>query len=57
MKSASEATGLSFQLPTDPGGSAIDEGKSSYSIEISTKTLSTGDRDFTYFDRGKAVRR
>jgi arylsulfatase A-like enzyme len=50
------ATGLTMKLPTDPDGKAIDSGKSSYTFELATKTLSYQGKTWTYFDSAKAVR-
>ena len=51
------ATGLTIQLPTDPGGKDVDPAKSSYTFQLRTKTVWSGDTRYTYFDSAKAVRR
>lgn len=53
---SSEATGLTMKLPTDPDGKDIDVGKSSYRINLYTKTVSLCDKQHTYFDFARAVR-
>lgn len=51
------ATGLTVQLPTDPGGKDVDPAKTSYTFQLRTKTLWSGGTKYTYFDSAKAVRR
>ncbi|HYV64920.1 MAG TPA: alkaline phosphatase family protein [Myxococcales bacterium] len=51
------ATGLTVQLPTDPGGKDVDPAKTSYSFQVRTKTVRQGGATYTYFDSAKAVRR
>ena len=52
------ATGLTFQLPTDPTGATTDPALTvgSYSIDLNVKTLTRGAQSWTYFDSAKAVR-
>ena len=52
------ATGLTFQLPTDPTGATTDPALTvgSYSIDLKIKTLTKGTQSWTYFDSAKAVR-
>lgn len=55
---AATATGLTFQLPTDPTGATTDPALTvgSYSIDLKIKTLTKGTQSWTYFDSAKAVR-
>ncbi len=55
---AAAATGLTFQLPTDPTGATTDPALTvgSYSIDLKVKTLTKGTQSWTYFDSAKAVR-
>ncbi|HEX9101783.1 MAG TPA: phosphodiesterase, partial [Polyangia bacterium] len=55
---AAAATGLTFQLPTDPTGATTDSTLTvgSYSINLNIKTLTKGTASWTYFDSAKAVR-
>jgi len=55
---SSTATGLRFELPTDPTGATADPSLSggSYTIELAVKDLTVGGRSYRYFDSGKAVR-
>ena len=53
---SSRKTGLRVKLPTDVDGSAIDPALGSYSVELTTKTLSRGGLSHTYFDQARAVR-
>jgi len=50
------ATGLTFQLPTDPDGKDVDLGKTRYEIELHVKQLRQQGREYIYFDYAKAVR-
>ena len=56
--SSGTATGLRFELPTDPTGATADSSLTggSYSIDLAVKDLTVGDRTYRYFDYGKAVR-
>jgi arylsulfatase A-like enzyme len=54
--SSDKVTGLSMKLPTSPTGADIDAAKSSYQIDLHTKTLSYCGNSRTYFDKAKAVR-
>jgi arylsulfatase A-like enzyme len=55
---AAAATGLTFELPTDPTGAAKDTAltKGTYSIELSVKDLTVGGKSYRYFDSARAVR-
>jgi arylsulfatase A-like enzyme len=56
---SSVATGLSFELPTDPTGVAKDVALSAgtYSIELGVKDLTVNGKTYRYFDYAKAVRK
>ncbi|HEY1584625.1 MAG TPA: phosphodiesterase, partial [Polyangia bacterium] len=55
---AAAATGLQFQVPTDPTGATLDTTLTAgtYTINLKVKTLSRGSQSWTYFDSAKAVR-
>ncbi|SPS02569.1 conserved exported hypothetical protein [Cupriavidus taiwanensis] len=57
--STAPATGLSFELPTDPTGSTKDLAltQGTYSIELAIKDLIVDGKTYRYFDYAKAVRR
>ncbi len=52
------ATGLRFELPTDPTGATADTmlGNGTYSIELAVKDLTVDGRTYRYFDYARAVR-
>jgi predicted AlkP superfamily pyrophosphatase or phosphodiesterase len=52
------ATGLTFQVPTDPTGATTDSALTAgtYTINLKVKTLTKGTQSWTYFDSAKAVR-
>lgn len=52
------ATGLQFELPTDPTGTAKDTGLSAgtYNISLAVKDLTVDGKTYRYFDYAKAVR-
>jgi predicted AlkP superfamily pyrophosphatase or phosphodiesterase len=52
------ATGLVFELPTDPTGQTADTSLSigSYSINLAVKDLTVNGKTYRYFDSAKAVR-
>ena len=54
----SPATGLVFELPTDPTGNTADTSLSvgSYSINLAVKDLTVDGKTYRYFDHAKAVR-
>lgn len=56
---AGAATGLRFELPTDPTGVAADTtlAAGSYSIELAVKDLTLDNKIYRYFDYARAVRR
>ena len=54
---ATPATGLRVRLPTDLDGNAAAPGLTTYSFELHTKALATGNQTYTYFDFAKASRR
>jgi hypothetical protein len=53
------ATGLRFELPTDPTGKTADTTLTggSYTIDLNVKDLSVDGRTWRYFDNARAVRR
>lgn len=53
------ATGLSFELPTDPTGATKDSALTAgtYSIELGVKDLTVNGKTYRYFDYAKAVRK
>jgi len=55
---AAPATGLSFELPTDPTGKAKDSvlTQGTYTIHLAVKDLSVDGKTYRYFDHAKAVR-
>jgi arylsulfatase A-like enzyme len=53
---AMPATGLVMKLPTSPDGAEVDQGTTSYTIELARKLLSAGGKTYTYFDSARAVR-
>lgn len=56
--SSSAATGLSFELPTDPTGNTRDSALTtgSYTVNLQVKDLSVDGKSYRYFDYAKAVR-
>ena len=52
------ATGLRFELPTDPTGATADTALATgtYSIQLGVKDLTVGGKTYRYFDYAKAVR-
>ncbi len=54
----SVATGLRFEVPTDPSGSTADAalGKGTYTINLVVKDLTVDNKTYRYFDYAKAVR-
>jgi len=54
----SPATGLSFEVPTDPTGATKDAAltQGSYTINLAVKDLSVDGKTYRYFDYAKAVR-
>jgi arylsulfatase A-like enzyme len=55
---ASAATGLRFELPTDPTGGSADSALAagSYTINLAVKDLTVDNKTYRYFDYAKAVR-
>jgi arylsulfatase A-like enzyme len=53
----SAASGIVVKLPTDPVGKDIDTGKSSYTIQLETRSVTYQGRTYRYFDRAKATRK
>jgi arylsulfatase A-like enzyme len=51
------ATGLTIRLSTNPDGKDIEPGKTSYTFQLHTKTLSYAGTKYTYLDFAKAARR
>jgi hypothetical protein len=54
---AEPVTGVTVRLPTDPDGKDVDPGKSTYSFELRTKSLTHGSAKWVYYDSAKATRR
>jgi arylsulfatase A-like enzyme len=42
--------------PTDPDGNAVDAAATQYTIELHTRLVRDGDREYRYFDSANAVR-
>lgn len=55
---AAPASGLRFELPTDPTGATADAAlsKGTYTINLAVKDLTVGNKTYRYFDYAKAVR-
>jgi arylsulfatase A-like enzyme len=55
---ATAATGLKFELPTDPTGATLDAALpgGSYTVNLSVKDLTVDGKTYRYFDNAKAVR-
>ena len=54
----SQATGLAFELPTDPTGATKDTGKTgTYTIQMPVKDLTVDGKTYRYIDYARAVRR
>ncbi len=55
---ARAATGLRFELPTDPTGATADAALAAgtYTINLQVKDLAVGGKTYRYFDYAKAVR-
>jgi predicted AlkP superfamily pyrophosphatase or phosphodiesterase len=55
---ATPATGLRFELPTDPTGATADTalGAGSYTVNLAVKDLVVDGKTYRYFDNAKAVR-
>jgi hypothetical protein len=53
---ADPATGLTVRLPTDPDGKD-DAGKTTYTLELTTKSVTYGGKKYTYYHSAKATRR
>ena len=45
-----------MKLPTDLDGRSIDPSLTTYSVELTTKTLTRGSPSYTYFDQASAIR-
>ncbi len=58
VKSAS-ATGLTFELPTDPTGKTADAALTAgtYEVDLAVKDLTVDDKTYRYFDCARAVRK
>ncbi|MDQ2735428.1 MAG: hypothetical protein M3Y55_10660 [Pseudomonadota bacterium] len=54
---AAAATGLRFELPTDPTGATADTalGVGSYTVNVAVKDLVVDGKTYRYFDNAKAV--
>jgi arylsulfatase A-like enzyme len=59
VRPPSPATGLVFELPTDPTGAAKDSALTQgiYTIDMAVKDLTVDGKTYRYFDHAKAVRR
>ncbi len=55
---ATPATGLTFELPTDPTGGHVDTSLTAgtYTVNLAVKDLSVDGKTYRYFDYAKAVR-
>ena len=55
---AATATGLTFELPTDPTGATTDPAlpKGTYTIDLSVKDLTVDGKTYRYFDSARAIR-
>jgi arylsulfatase A-like enzyme len=53
---SSKKSGLKMKLPTDLDGRSIDLSLTTYSVELTTKTLTRGSSSYTYFDQARAIR-
>jgi arylsulfatase A-like enzyme len=55
---ATAATGLRFELPTDPTGATADTSlaQGTYTINLAVKDLTVDNKTWRYFDYAKAVR-
>ncbi|WP_295952148.1 alkaline phosphatase family protein [Rhodoferax sp.] len=55
---SAQATGLTFKLPTDPTGAAIDTVRTAgnYSVNLVVKDLTVDSKTYRYFDYAQAVR-
>ena len=58
VRSGGSATGLVFELPSDPTGTTKDASRQggSYSINLAVKDLVVGGKTYRYFDSARAVR-
>jgi len=56
---ATPATGLRFELPTDPTGASADASlaQGTYTINLAVKDLTVGNKTYRYFDYAQAVRK
>ena len=53
---SSKKTGLKMKLPADLDGRSIDPNLTTYSVELTTKTLTRGSSSYMYFDQARAIR-
>jgi len=58
VKPATSATGLRFELPTDPTGVSADTSLAggTYTINLAVKDLTVDNKTYRYFDNAKAIR-
>jgi arylsulfatase A-like enzyme len=57
VQPAQAATGLTFEVPTDPTGNTKDSRLSgSYTIALAVKDVTIGGRTYRYFDSARAIR-
>ena len=58
VSTASNATGLSFELPTDPTGATKDSARTggSYTIQLAVKDVTVDGKTYRYFDYARAIR-
>jgi arylsulfatase A-like enzyme len=54
---AEPSTGLTVRLPTDPDGKDVDTGKTTYTFEVQTKSVSYHGGKYVYYDSAKATRK
>jgi arylsulfatase A-like enzyme len=51
------AMALTVRLPSDPDGKDVDAGKTTYVLEVSTKSVTYGGKKYVYYHSAKATRR
>lgn len=56
LRPAQPASPLQIAEPTDPDGTQIDASVTHYTIELHTKRVRDGGREYRYFDRADAIR-
>ena len=53
---SSTRSGLTVKVPTDLDGRAVDPKLTKYCVELTTKILTRGRANYTYYDRARAIR-